>query len=54
MKEFTDESHSLILSKPVDIKINSLKKELNDFVGKNLNRLVEPPKAFLTELYRFF
>lgn len=54
MKEFSEESHSLILSTPVDIQIGKLKKELEGFVGRNLNRLVDPPKAFLTELFRFF
>jgi len=54
MKEFTEESYSLILSKPIDIDVNFLKNDLNDFIGKHLNRVFEPPKAFLTELYRFF
>ena len=31
-----------------------MKKELDDFVGKNLNRLYDAPKAFPTELFRFF
>jgi hypothetical protein len=31
-----------------------MKKELDEFVGKNLNSLYDAPKAFPTELYRFF
>lgn len=55
MKEFKEESHSLILSRPVDLDLEFLKKELSkNFVDKYLNRLTDPPKAFPTELYRFF
>lgn len=55
MKEFREESHSLILSSPVDLDLEFLKKELSkNFVDKYLNRLTDPPKAFPTELYRFF
>ena len=55
MKEFNEESHGLILSKPIDLDLEFLKKELSkNFVDKYLNRLTEPPKAFPTELFRFF
>lgn len=55
MKEFREESYSLILSKPVDLDLNFLKSELNKcFIDKYLNGLTTPPKAFPTELYRFF
>jgi hypothetical protein len=55
MKEFKEESHSLILSRPVDLDLEFLKKELSkNFVDKYLNRLTDPPKIFPTELYRFF
>lgn len=55
MKDFREESYSLILSKPVDLDLNFLKSELNkNFIDKYLNGLTTPPKAFPTELYRFF
>lgn len=55
MKDFKEESYSLILSKPVDLDLNFLKSELNkSFIDKYLNGLTTPPKAFPTELYRFF
>ena len=53
-KEFKEESFSLILSKPIELKLSTLKKELDDFSGKYLRRLVDPPKCFPTQLYRFF
>ena len=54
MKEFKEESYSMIMSRPIKINLSLLKKGLNDFVGQNLNRLLESPIAFPTELFRFF
>lgn len=43
------------MSRPVDLDLEFLKQELSkNFVDKYLNRLTDPPKAFPTELYRFF
>lgn len=54
VKEFKEESYSLILSRLADLNTFKMKKQLDDFVGQNLNRLYDAPKAFPTELYRFF
>ena len=54
VKEFKNESYSLILSRLADLNIAAMKKQLDDFAGRNLNRLYDAPKAFPTELYRFF
>jgi hypothetical protein len=54
VKEFQEESYSLILSRLADLNTNQMKNELDNFVSKNLNRLYDAPKAFPTELYGFF
>ena len=55
MKEFKEESYSLILSKPADLDLDFLKSELNkNFIDKYLNGLTTSPRVFATELYRFF
>lgn len=54
VKEFKEESYSLIISQLKEINLLSLKKELDNFANKNLNSLYETPKSFPTQLYRFF
>lgn len=54
VKEFKEESYSLIISELKNINLISMKKELDVFANKNLNSLYETPKSFPTQLYRFF
>ena len=54
VKEFKEESYSLIISQMKPMNILGLKKELNSFVSKNLRSLFESPKSFPTQLYTFF
>jgi len=53
-KEFKEESFSLILSQPLTLQLSSLRRELDEFTGRHLRRLTDPPKCFPTQLYRFF
>lgn len=44
----------MLISQPVELKIKTLKKELDDYSLRHLNSLSNPPKAFLSQLFGFF
>ena len=54
VSEFKEECFGLILSKPIPPNPNIWKKEINEFNGRFLNGLLRNPKAFPSELFRFF
>lgn len=55
IEEFKEEGYGLILSETKELDLDGLKKELSQsFVDKYLKGLTKPPRAFPTELFRFF
>lgn len=54
VKEFREEFFGLVLSKPIPLNMKSLIKALEDFSSRQLTRLTSAPKAFPSELFRFF
>ena len=51
---FTEECFGLIASKSSNLNIENLKKQLQAFKSRNLDSLLNPPKVFTSELFRFF
>jgi len=54
LKDFSEESYNMIISRPVKLDITQIKRQLARSTNDHLNRLYDSPKAFLTQLFRFF
>jgi len=53
-ENFKEDCLNFITYKISNINIDSLKKELNDVKSKNLDSLLSAPRAFTSELFRYF